>query len=86
MRTIEVKDADGNVIAGAEIEDHVQVHHLMARLDARRQQRNTLGVTLKDHIVTSRSGGNITCKCGVVVPSANAWAAHVAHVLIPAAT
>lgn len=86
MKTIEVKDKDGNVIAGAEIEDHVDITRLMHRLDRRRQQRGLLGQTLRDHIVASRSGGNINCKCGEVVPTAAAWAAHVAHILVPAAT
>lgn len=86
MRSIEVKDKDGNTIAGAEIEDYVDVTRLMHRLDRRRQQRNILGQTLRDHIVASRSGGNINCKCGEVVPTAAAWAAHVAHILVPAAT
>lgn len=86
MKTIEVKNADGTVVAAAEIEDHVHVGRLMARLDKRRAQRSGLAITLRDHIVASRSGGNINCKCGEVVPTAAAWAAHVAHVLIPAAT
>ena len=86
MKTIEVKDKDGNLVAGAEIEDHVNVARLMARLDRRRGQRSTLAITLREHIVASRSGGNITCKCGEVSATAAGWSAHVAHVLIPAVT
>lgn len=86
VRSIEVKDKDGNTIAGAEIEDYVDVTRLMHRLDRRRQQRNILGQTLRDHIVAGRSGGNINCKCGEVCANASQWAAHVAHILVPAAT
>jgi predicted DNA-binding ribbon-helix-helix protein len=86
MKTIEVKNAAGEVIAQAEVEDHVNVARLMARLDKRRGQRSGLAIRLRDHIVTGRSGGNINCKCGEVSPTAAAWAAHVAHILIPAAT
>ena len=85
MKTVEVKNAAGEVVAAAEIEDHVNVTRLMQRLDRRRGQRSTLAITLREHIVASRSGGNITCKCGEVSPTAAAWSAHVAHVLIPAA-
>lgn len=86
MRTIEVKDGDGNVIAGAELEDNLNIARLLHRLDKRRQQRSVLGLTLRDHIVASRSGGNIYCKCGFVAANAAQWAAHVAHILVPAAT
>jgi hypothetical protein len=83
-KTIEVKDADGNVVAAAEVDDDAHLGRMMARLDRTRTHRSQLAITLRDHIVASRSGGNITCKCGEVLPTANQWAVHVATTLIPA--
>jgi len=86
VNTVEVKDADGNVVGSAQVEDSAQLRRLLQQLDRKRGQRSLIVITLRDHIVASRAGGKITCKCGEVSPDAGHWAVHVAHALIPEAT
>lgn len=82
-RTIEVKDAGGNIIATAGIDDGVNITRLLGRLDRRRAQRSKLAILLRNHMVTARTSDAVTCKCGEVTPDGAHWAVHVATVLIP---
>lgn len=85
MKRVEVKDENGNVVAAAEVEDHVHLGRMMAKLDKRTGQRSQLAIALREHF-PRKQGEDFVCKCGEVVPTQAAWSAHAAIALMPPPT
>lgn len=90
MKTVEVKDDNGVTVATMQVPDDVDPTDVARRItpiwetfDRLRRRRAAVVTRIRNHIVTGRSGGNITCACGAVVPDANAWAVHVVEKIFP---